>query len=56
MRRADLLIQQFFRDGKMTAELGELFLESDLVAVATDTILEVAAYAWDDQEGRAECR
>lgn len=38
MRRAYILVHQFLRSGKMTPELGRLFLAADLSAPAADTI------------------
>jgi hypothetical protein len=40
MRRAYDLVQQFLRDGRMTPELGQLFLESELSGAGCDIILE----------------
>ena len=48
MRRAYLLIQQFFRTGQVTAELGEIFLAADLSAPAADTILEGGTWTPDE--------
>lgn len=46
--RAYSLINQFLRDGKMTAELGALFLKHDLSMLGIDTILKDDASVADD--------
>lgn len=46
-RRAYLLIEQAFRDGKVTTELGEIFLNDELSGAPVDTILDQGVWTPD---------